>query len=383
VKAPAIVVSRLVVLGAAVAGALLSHRVSGWTTVDPMHVSTSFGRVGNALLAGSVRWDAIGYLRIAAHGYTRAGDTILFPGYPLAIAALGWVVRSDVVAAVLVSVASLTAGMGLLHRLTAAELGARAAGATVVVLAFAPVSLFFTAVYTESLFLALSVGSVYAARRGRWTIACLLAAAASVTRVTGVLLVIPLALMRRRERGGLDPGLLGLLLAPAALLAFFAYMEARGYGWLAPLRNQHAHRFAGPQATVADAVRDAAHGVSTTLSGAPPVAPSLSGALNPPFDSIVLVIVLILAILALVVAFRRLPLEYGLYAAAVLLVTIASETKVQPLEGLDRYCLTIFPLWMGAGAWLAERRAVRPVVVVGAALLGFYTFEFARWAFVA
>ena len=57
------------------------------------------------------------------------------------------------------------------------------------------------AVYTESLFLALSVGAFYLARRQRFAWACVTAAAAALTHVEGVLLVAPLAYMYWRDRG--------------------------------------------------------------------------------------------------------------------------------------------------------------------------------------
>jgi hypothetical protein len=62
-------------------------------------------------------------------------------------------------------------------------------------LAFSPMAFFFSAVYSESLFLALSVGCIYLARRGRWGLACGLGALAAASRNTGVLLVVPLALL--------------------------------------------------------------------------------------------------------------------------------------------------------------------------------------------
>ena len=93
--------------------------------------------------------------------------------------------------------------------------------------------------------------------------------------------------------------------------------------------------------------------------------------------------VLGLAIGALVLAFRRLPLHYVAYALATLLVCTWSPVAGQPLKSLDRYTLTIFPLWMLAGAWLSERRLVRPVVLLSAGLLAFWTFQFATWAWVA
>jgi hypothetical protein len=381
--------SRVLVLAAGIAAAAFGSRVGGWATVDTQRVSASFGPVGNALAAATVRWDALAYTGIAAHGYTTKISTTFFPLYPLTIRAVDVVARSYTVAGIAISLVSFAVAMVLIHRLTELELDRRAADATVLLLAFAPVSFFFTAIYTESLFLALSVGAVLAARRGRPALAGGLAALATVTRVTGILLVVPCALLlvgdgrwwdRRQWR---DRRLAWLLLAPAALLVFLAYLANRGYGWLAPLHNQVAHHFSGPFVTVGNGARDAWHSVTDVVSGTSPYSPSLVGPFTPHFDSLVLLAVLAIALVALVAVFRRLPAAYGAYALLALLVVIFSETKIQPLEGLDRYALTIFPLWMGAAAWLAERRAVRPVVIAGAALLAFYSYQFATWAFIA
>jgi len=91
----------------------------------------------------------------------------------------------------------------------------------------------------------------------------------------------------------------------------------------------------------------------------------------------------VIAVLALVAAFRRLPLAYPAYALAVLLVCLWSPVTGQPLKSVDRYTLTIFPLWMVVGAWLSERRRMRVTLLVSAALLAFWTFQFATWAWVA
>ncbi|MGO9901051.1 MAG: mannosyltransferase family protein [Solirubrobacteraceae bacterium] len=381
----AFALSRAVVLLAGIAGADLVARVAGWRAVDPGRLSESFGRIGNPLSATAVRWDAVGYLNIAQHGYTQARETILFPLYPLLIAILGRVIFSYVIAGVLISAVSFVVGLVLLARLTELELGRQATYPTVILLMVAPVSFFFTAVYTESLCLALSVGSIYAARHERLRTAALLAALASLTRVTGILLIVPIVMMSRQREGRLDRRLGWLLLAPGALLGFLAYMSSAGYGWLAPLTNQHAHRFglAGPVSTVLAALESAARGLVSTVSGAKPFAPSLEGPLSPQFDSVLLLVVLVVAVCALVEALRRLPLAYSVYGALALLVCIFSQTKIQPLEGLDRYTLTIFPLWMAAGAWISEHRLLRAVVPICLVALAFYAFEFATWAFIA
>jgi hypothetical protein len=98
----------------------------------------------------------------------------------------------------------------------------------------------------------------------------------------------------------------------------------------------------------------------------------------------VLLGVLVLAAAALVACSRRLPVEYAAYAGVVLLACISTPDVGQPLWSLDRYTLTIFPLWMAAGAWLSRRKVALPAVVLcGSALLVFYAAQFASWAFVA
>jgi hypothetical protein len=138
----------------------------------------------------------------------------------------------------------------------------------------------------------------------------------------------------------------------------------------------------GPLDTFVSAVQAATEGLRS-LTSLPIYSPSIDGPLTPSAESIVLLIVLGVALAALVVAFRRLPLAYGAYALATLLVCTWSPTSGQPLQSLDRYSLTIFPLWMAAGAWVSERRVSRIVLPVSAALLAFWTFQFSTWAWVA
>ena len=59
------------------------------------------------------------------------------------------------------------------------------------VTAFAPMAFFFSAVYSESLYLALSVGVFWCARQGRWAWVGVLGALAAATRSAGVVLLLP------------------------------------------------------------------------------------------------------------------------------------------------------------------------------------------------
>ena len=391
IPALAFLASRLIVLVAGLGGALMASRVEGWQSFDPGLASSRLGSLGNTLAAPAFRWDSIHYLDIARHGYAGAEQAAFFPLYPMLMKLLGWVVRSDVAAGALISAASFAIALTLLHRLCELELDRRAADAATLLLALAPLSLFFTAVYTESLFLALSVGAFRAAREDRLRLAGVLAALATVTRVEGILLVVPIALFSLRTarpaRRRVDPRLGWLVLSPLALAGFLAYLHSRGYGWLAPLHAQtgqtHAHSLVGPVLTVASAIGAAFSGLRHTLEGQAPLSPSLGGPFSTGFQNVLLVIVLALSLAALLACRRRLPAPYTAYAALALLLTTSSRVELEPLKSLDRYVLTIFPLWMGAGAWLAERRSTRIALALAGVLLIFYTVQFTTWAFIA
>jgi hypothetical protein len=129
------------------------------TRFDPTGISTSFGSVGNVLAAPAVRGDAIWYERIAHAGYYTVAATRFFPLYPLLVHVGSWLTVSPTIAGVLISLIALLVALALIHRLAVLELGDRVANMTVELVAFGPLALFLSAVYTESLFLALSVGT--------------------------------------------------------------------------------------------------------------------------------------------------------------------------------------------------------------------------------
>lgn len=383
----AVVASRLLIAAMGALGETQWRRWPGWLNFDAARMTQHFGSVGNALAASAVRWDSIHYINIARHGYQTRANTVFFPLYPLLISLVKLPLRSAALAGVVISAVSFAVALVLLHRLVSRELNVRAADAAVLLLACAPLSFFFTAVYTESLFLALTLGVFELATRGKWFCACAVAALATVTRVPGILLLAPLAVIwwrqgHRRDLRTLAP----LALPPLALAAFLAYLHSDGFSWLAPLRNQkevHQHSFVAPISTLLDAVRDGIKGFQHALSGdqllsSTSGSPIIHGTLNA-----VLLIVLINTVLTLILAFRRLPLEYGVYSTLIVLVCLCSPSAGIPLRSLDRYMLVAFPLWAVAGDWLARRRLLWPVLVISLLALCFYTIQFARWTMVA
>ncbi len=147
-------------------------------------------------MAPFARWDSYWYLTIARYGYAHMRERMAFyPLYPALIHAFGLITRSDLVAGVLISLAALAVALVLLHRLVSLDFGEEIATTTVLLVAFCPVSFFLSAVYTESLFLALSIGSIYAARRERWLLCGVLGFLAATSRNGGIALILPTAII--------------------------------------------------------------------------------------------------------------------------------------------------------------------------------------------
>jgi Mannosyltransferase (PIG-V) len=344
---------------------------------DFLRLTGHLGAVGDVLAAPVVRWDAVWYLHIAEHGYPRTTEAAYFPGYPLLVHAAAWVTRSTVVAAALVSLVVFFVALVALFRLTELELDAGAARRTVVLIAFFPTALFFSAAYTESLFLALSVGVLLAARQDRWALAGGLGAAAAATRSSGVLLLVPLLIIyfagpargRRRQAAW-------LALIPAGLAAYLLASQLMLGDALATAHAQdHFHReFAGPFSGVWRGFGESGHALGTIFGGH-----LTASALR----KLALLGTALAALAATVGVFRRLGPAYGVYALLALAAGLSTPQAGHPLSSSPRYILAAFPLFMWLGAALEDRRAFLAVVVLFAAGLAYCSALFATWHFVA
>jgi hypothetical protein len=389
-------VSRLLVLGAGVL-AVLAFGLSGrQDDFDPAGLTTPFGAAGDLLAAPFARWDSVWYLAIADGGYGDAQRAAFFPLYPLVVRLGGALVGSPLVAGVLASTALLAVALVLLHRLVALDHGRAVARNAVLVTALSPMSFFFSAVYSESLFLCLSVGAVYAARRERWARAGALGALAAATRSAGVLLLVPLLILYLWDTGTLRrrprmprADVLWLGLVPLGLVAYCAYLALAGHDALAPFRAQEVwfRSFAGPFAGAWDGVVAGAQGARQLLSGSrDPVFFHEAG--GDPFlaarHNIESLAWLVLIVPAAIAALRRLPAAYGAYLVAALALPLSYPVGPQPLMSLPRFAAVLFPLAIWLALWMTGRIwRERLVVAASAGGLAVYTGIFATWHFVA
>ncbi|GAC1399329.1 MAG: hypothetical protein NVS4B12_06820 [Ktedonobacteraceae bacterium] len=138
-------------------------------------------------------WDATRYLAIAQYGYQTLYDFAFFPLFPLLTAVFayplgGW---SYLLVGTLLSNGALLAALFVLYQLAAESLGERVGRRTLLYVCIFPTAFFFFAAYNESLFLLLTAGTFLALRRQTWWLAGLLGLLASLTRSTGIILIVP------------------------------------------------------------------------------------------------------------------------------------------------------------------------------------------------
>jgi|SRR5579863_9258662 len=407
--------SRLAILFCGMAGVLQIGSAQGATAAyDQGGLSAPFGYFANAVVSPFARWDSVWYLTIARYGYAHIRERMAFyPLYPGLIHVVGWVTRSDLVAGVLISLVALAIALYLLHRLVSLDFGEEIATTTVLLVAFAPVSFFLSAVYTESLFLALSVGSIYAARRERWMLCGALGFLAALSRNGGIALIVPTAIIYlygpraaadasltrwadRRQgwqlllpRYRLRPSALWLALIPAGLVSYLAYLGIRYGDTLAPFRVESSFWFRHttfPLTTAWDGAKQAWDGLRQLLQG--PVQPLRVPAyaqdvISAAFQDIYLFLFLVLGIVGLILALYWLGAAYGLYTLTLLVLALADPVSLQPLASLPRYELTIFPLFICGAKLLARVRFAPYAIPASAVLLGLFTVEFATWRWVA
>jgi hypothetical protein len=337
------------------------------------------------------RWDSVWFLGIAEHGYARAGSAAFYPLYPASVGGLGRVLLGHyVLAGIVVSLAATIGAFLLLYRLGEERLGADGARRAVLYLALFPFALFLQAVYSESLYLLLTLGAFALAERRRFLAAGTVTGLALLTRPTALALLPPLALLAWRERDRVR-ALASLCIAPLIFAAYPLYL------WAAvgdPWRFLHAQRLwsrhlspAGPFGGIWDGLRAGWAGVEQLASGShthrywAPVTntdPIRVATLN-----LECLAFLALFVVLTVVAWRRFGTPYGLFAALSLAIPLSIPSERWPLLSLPRFGLTIFPLFLALAVLGGRPRAHTAIVAVSSLLLGVSVAQWALWQWVA
>lgn len=295
-------------------------------------------------------WDATHFRTIAVHGYDAAWRTAFFPFYPLCVKALMIITNSygsPLRAELIVSNVASFILFVVLYQLVREDFDEERAQRTMFYLWLFPTSFFLVAPYNESLFICLSLLSFYHIRRGNWWLAGLFGFFASLTRSSGVFLLVPFCYEYIRQRQfqfrmiRLD--VISIILVPSGVGVFAIYCYYRFGDLLAFSHAQElwAHHLHGPW-----------HGLIGSAKSIIISDGILSFQAQRNFlDLAPALFILVLIILSVVGPWRlpRTHWSYCFYAAAVyvfLQLFPIGGSGMFPLQSQARYMLELFPAFI-------------------------------------
>jgi Gpi18-like mannosyltransferase len=361
----------------------LSGQVSPSNCTSPFHFNPCF--------LAWYHWDAMAYADLAYKGYSFTPEVAFFPLWPLLIhfggLLLGGLIPvSYYIAGLLLANICFYFALVLLYCLLCEDFEASIAKKALFYLAFYPYALFFFVGYTESFFLLLSVAIFLLLRRGKtldWWFAGGIGFLASLTRSTGVLLCIPFLILyirhfwvseKRDQSRWLQKinALVPIILFPLGIVVYMIYL---GYTKGNPFIFQSAeatyfHRhFEWIWMTFGYIVK-------LLLDERFFAFVNVKNLLDFAFTAF--------PIVALVWAWKRIPLHYSLYAFAVIIFSISFPLGTStPLTSQPRYLIVLFPLFAIFALWGKHPRFDQFFISIGPPLLAVFTILFISHNFVA
>ncbi len=318
------------------------------------------------------------YVDIARDWYLSEGirdrlvQLVFLPGYPIAIRLMNFLIGDYVVSGLLVSWLSFAGACSVIYSLLRLDYSHEVSLRTVRYLCIIPGVFFFISPMSESLFLLLSAGCVYLARRGKTGLGCLLGAYAAFTRSLGLMLFVPVCMElvhvtvdapRGRRRYG---RFLWLLLIPAGFAAYclvnyqvsgnpFQYLIYQREHW-----GQEMGLF----------FNTAAYQLDNLIGCWPDNLPNLLGLWLPNvlFD--------FAALAVMVYASKKMRPGYAAWFIAYYVITIGATW----LLSAPRYMISLLPFFLGVSLTASTPKRNAVLTVICAALSVCYTVMFVlRW----
>ena len=277
-------------------------------------------------------WDSAWYIRIAKTGYSYPAYAFL-PAYPfmikIAYLLIGDWILSSFIVSFLLGVAAVPMFQLLAENYMSKD---QAAIVTLVFALFPPVFFFTSIAYTESLFLVATIGTWLFCLRKKWFPSTILATVASLTKIYGILIVLPLALRLVKE-GRKRTALLAVLASLTTLLGWGYYLLTLSGDPLAFWSSQNHWREGWP------------YGVSSVLRAVVESA-SNTGSASALTVSWILIVALWIVIITLtgisVVKSMEVDEEFGLYG----MMLFAFLAAFGNVWSFSRFLSFILPAWL-------------------------------------
>lgn len=332
--------------------------------------------LSNFLLYPFGNFDGAYYLLIAAKGYTvNAG---FFPLFPLSIhmAALPFnTLPFDflqyIIGILLVGVYFFTA-LVLFYKLIKLDYKENIAIWSIIFLLIFPTSFFYASIYSEGLFLLLSLLTFYLARKKRWAVAGIAGALLSATRLVGIA-IFPVLIYEyfKNEKNKSLSKLLPIFLSPLGLIAYVFYNLGK---WGNPFYFIEAQGNFQNNRSVESVILP----IQTVIRYFK-ILTSVNPGIYEWWVAFFELSFFIFALILFYVAWKKkVRISYLIFGALCFLIPASSGT----FSGLPRYVMVIFPIFITLA--LVRNKAVKIIYcIVSITLLFIFFMLFSKGYFIA
>lgn len=320
-------------------------------------------------------WDGWWYIGIARDGYSALpvnsvdmANYAFFPLYPALVRLASFAVGDYALSGIIVSNVCLLVACYYIYRYVGLDSDPATAKRSVKYMILFPAAFVFSAVLTESLFVALVIACLYYARKGNWLVAGVLGFFVPLARLPGLAIVVPLSYEYVRQNA---PSLAALkdhvLQRPAKPEVLALLMPMLGLGLFSAGNYYLTGDFLG-------FLR-----IQSTWGGhmvLPPV--ELLTRLDPDNGAIFTGAIFTLAALALMLLFIR-KVDFGAWTLGIILILIPLFSA-QSCYSMLRYLAVVFPLFIIAAKVTRDKRVDTALTIVLVIIEGIFMALWTTWS---
>jgi len=325
----------------------------------------------NLFIDGLSRWDSGWYFSIVTDGYSNTlsnigQDTAFFPLYPIIVAAINILFDNVHLSGILASNIAFFFSLIFLYDIILKKYSIEIAERALLLICLNPFSFYFSAFYTESIFLLMVVLSFFFAEKNNFFLAATWAAFAGATRFVGIIMIIPLLLLYLEkieyDFRKIKMDVLWLFLSFSGLLLYMIYLW---YDYGNPLQfyeSQHAWGTLNPFSSVISTVSSISF--KSVFDG-------LYNAMN------VIHLVSAIPFFILLINLRKIDLPYAIYSVMLFVVSLPR------VIGMGRYLLVSFPVFIMMALVLKNKSMYQAYLYINILFLSLFSIMFSHWYWVA
>lgn len=298
-------------------------------------------------------WDSGWYLDIAENGYSSVLNSNLpkktvsgqsnigfFPFYPILIKLASYLTGDLHTSGIIISNISLLLSGYFLYRLVSLDLKKGLAKRSVIFLYLFPTSFILSGVFSESVFLLLSILVFYSAKKNMWLRSGILGLLLTITRPTGVLILIPIVyLYFVQNKYKIKKSILYFLFYPLGLMLFsvylylivgdfFAYFHSKTNYWGVAVSNPFS---------------------------------VIINFLTYSFNTAIISVYIVLTLILIVFLFRKRYFSYALFSLSIILIALLNGPE--SALAIPRMSCAVFPFYISL-AMVSDNRVMNNIIPI-------------------